>query len=363
MKILHVITSLRTGGAEHLLVDLLPRLRDYGHEVSLLLFDGTRTPFYYQLEKTGITIYMLGKNVHSMHNPLLVFKLRKYLVQYDIVHTHNTPCQLLAAVANPAHRSILVTTEHSTMNRRRFWNWYKKIDRWMYSRYEHIICVSKDVENNLIRSLGDKHFVRTKIKTICNGVDIERIGCAQPDAYLQKQFSGCKLIGMVAAFRPEKDQKTLIKAMCHLQDNFHLLLIGDGICRNECERLSESLGMKERVHFLGIRTDVPSLLKMVDVVVLSSNYEGLSLSCIEGMASGKPFIASNVDGLREIVGGTGLLFPHGDSSELARLIKEVCENDSLYQRIARQCRQKAMQYDISHTVREYARVYEELAKE
>ena len=78
MKILHVITSLRTGGAEKLMVDLLPRLRDLGNDVELLLFDGTLTPFYEELENMGITIHHLaiGGNVY---NPLNIFRLRKYL--------------------------------------------------------------------------------------------------------------------------------------------------------------------------------------------------------------------------------------------------------------------------------------------
>lgn len=74
MKILHVITSLRTGGAEHLMVDLLPRLREYGHTVELLLFDGTCTPFYKQLKEKGIKIHVLAIGKNNMHNPLLLFK-------------------------------------------------------------------------------------------------------------------------------------------------------------------------------------------------------------------------------------------------------------------------------------------------
>ena len=67
MRILHVITSLRTGGAEKLMVDLLPRLRDLGNDVELLLFDGTRTLFYEELENTGIKIHTLsvGGNVYN----------------------------------------------------------------------------------------------------------------------------------------------------------------------------------------------------------------------------------------------------------------------------------------------------------
>ena len=86
MKILHVITSLRTGGAEKLMVDLLPRLRRKGDEVDLLLFDGTPTPFLHQLEDLGIRIFSLsiGENVY---NPLNIFRLRRFMHGYDIVHT------------------------------------------------------------------------------------------------------------------------------------------------------------------------------------------------------------------------------------------------------------------------------------
>ena len=87
MKILHVITSLSTGGAEKLMVDLLPRLRDLGNEVELLIFDGKRTAFYNELEQIGIKIHHLsiGGNVY---NPINIFKLIKYIKHYEIIHTH-----------------------------------------------------------------------------------------------------------------------------------------------------------------------------------------------------------------------------------------------------------------------------------
>ena len=98
IKILHVITSLRTGGAEHLMVDLLPRLRDLGNEVELLVFDGTRTAFYEELEQMGIKIHSLGIGSNVYH-PRNMFKLRKFVAKYDIIHTHNTACQLFVPVA------------------------------------------------------------------------------------------------------------------------------------------------------------------------------------------------------------------------------------------------------------------------
>ena len=144
MRILHVITSLRTGGAEHLMVDLLPRLRDLGNEVELLLFDGIKTSFYDQLQQKGITIHSLGEggNVYRLRN---IFKLMRFIGKYDIIHTHNTACQLFVPIAKILNNSSakLVTTEHNSTNRRRG-KWYLKIvDKWMYSRYAHIICIAE----------------------------------------------------------------------------------------------------------------------------------------------------------------------------------------------------------------------------
>ena len=78
-RILHVITSLTTGGAEHLMVDLLPKLRDLGNEVELLIFDGKRTPFYEELEQQGIKIHSFGIGGNVYH-PRNIFKLRKLII-------------------------------------------------------------------------------------------------------------------------------------------------------------------------------------------------------------------------------------------------------------------------------------------
>ena len=175
MRILHLITSLRTGGAEHLLVDLLPRLRDRGHEVAVLLFDGTPTPFGDQLQRAGIAVHALAEGADAMHDPRLVFALHRAIRDYDIVHAHNTPCQLLLAAASYGTRCRLVTTEHNTDNRRRGkWQW-RQIDRWMYRRYRSVICCSSETETALRRSLGlQQPTAKPRTVTISNGVDTRR---------------------------------------------------------------------------------------------------------------------------------------------------------------------------------------------
>ena len=80
------------------------------------------------------------------------------------------------------------------------------------------------------------------------------------------------------------------------------------------------------------------------------------------MASGRPFIASDVDGLREMVNGAGVLFPHGDEKDLAKKIQWLCEHPDEYREVAERCQEKARQYDISVTADKYLELYEELLK-
>ena len=351
MRILHIITSLRTGGAEKLMVDLLPRLRDFGNDVELLLFDGTRTLFYEELENTGIKIHTLsvGGNVY---NPLNILRLRKYLNKYDIVHTHNTACQLFVAICSMLCSVVYYTTEHNTTNRRRDWWWYKSIDKWMYTRYNKIICIS----DQALKSLEDFHGKNDKNIVIYNGINLDKYLKPIKNITNNKDF----IITMIAGFRYQKDQDTLIRALSLLPENFKLWLIGDGERRQELENLVTSQSLENRVKFWGIRNDIPELLEQTDIIVLSSHWEGLSLSSIEGMASGRPFIASDVNGLKEIVKGYGILFPHRDEKALASEIKSLCENPELYQKVATACQAKAKQYDINIMAKKYNELYNSL---
>ena len=365
MRILHVITSLEMGGAETLVVNLIPRLQALGHTVDLCVFDRTETPLTKRLrsESPQTKIYALG---HGVYNPLYILKLAKIMKNYDVVHAHNSSSQLFVVIANLFVHTKLVSTEHTTSNRKREWKWYAPIESWMYGQYNHVICISKIAEEKLRKYMGGAWLDKTnpkynQISTINNGVDVRAISDATPDGELLALKNDRKAILMVAGFRDAKDQDTVVKALVFLNNkDFEVWFAGVGIRQEIVEQLAASLGVSERVRFLGLRTDIPNVLRAADVIVMSSHWEGLSLSNVEGMSAYKPFIASNVNGLREVTKGYGILFPHEDAKALADEIDHLANDEAYYNEIAERCYNRALEFDISNTVNGYNKVYNEV---
>lgn len=357
MKILQVITSLQTGGAEKLIVDVVPKYKHLGLDVDVLLFDGKDTPFKRQLENAGIKVFSLGYG-GSVYNPLYILKLMPYLRKYDIVHTHNTAPQLFAALGSVLCSVVLCTTEHNTSNRRRDWKWYRPIDKWMYSRYKKVICISDSTEENLRKSIDCNS---DKICTIYNGIDFESYDKASPIAKdsITPDINR-KVIAMVAGFRYQKDQETLIRAMSYVPKDVELWLIGDGERRTIIEQCVKEKGLENRVRLLGIRNDIPSILKTVDIVVQSSHWEGFGLAAVEGMAAGKPVVASNVAGLSQVVSNAGVLFPLGDDKALADILNKLLTDYKYYNTVKGRCVKRAHKFDISKMVYKYCQVYQSL---
>ena len=147
MKILQVITSLQTGGAETLVCQMIPRFRAMGHQVDLCLFNGMETPLLEQLRKhEDVRILVLGR---SYYNPWYIVKLASIMRDYDVIHTHNSSPQLFVAIANLFCRKKLVTTEHSTNNRKREHPMFSFVDKWMYRQYNSVVCISGIAEDKL----------------------------------------------------------------------------------------------------------------------------------------------------------------------------------------------------------------------
>jgi glycosyltransferase involved in cell wall biosynthesis len=234
-----------------------------------------------------------------------------------------------------------------------------KVDRWMYNQYKVVICISEKTENNLRDFIGN---TKSNMITIHNGINVSKYVNA---AKLDKEVVGTDktIITMVAAFRAEKDQETLVRAVKRLDESKYILwLVGDGEKHDALVQYIYDQGMTDRVRIWGNRNDVPSILKSSDIVVMSSHWEGFGLAAAEGMAAGNPVIATNVDGLAQVIGNAGILFTPEDDKQLADIIKRLSEDKILYDEVSAKCSKQAELFDISMMVSGYLSVYNSLKR-
>lgn len=358
MRLLLVINTLETGGAEKLLADSVPLFQQHGIATDVLVLKDSDMPLRQKLQQqTSGKVFTAGPG--TVYNPMHVFKLRRHFRNYDVVHVHLFPSIYWAALAKMAGflKTKLVYTEHSTNNRRRDNFLLGFADKILYRQYSKIITIADEVDQTLKKHLK---FSSDKFTLIPNGIDLSVIENARP--YPKTDFFGAdaQILVQVSNFRYPKDQQTAIKSLTHLPENVKLILVGDGPEKAHCEALAKKLQLEKRIIFTGVRMDVPRLLKTADVVLLSSHYEGLSLSAIEAMASGRPFVASDAPGLGNFVKGAGLVFEIGNDSQLAQTIDRLLSDQKHYDDTVAQCLQRAQQFDIRKMVDGYRAVYREV---
>jgi len=357
MRILHIINNLGMGGAEKMLLDItLLMNKNKKDTVEILLLNDKNAPLKHFFEDQKIKVYAL--NYKSNYNLLNLYEIFKYMKKYDIVHSHLFPSNYWVSIAKIFLKDkVIVTTEHNTHNRRRDSIFFKYIEKFIYSRYNRVISISDKTQENLLNWLDLAS--KGKFIVVENGIDIMKFDNAK--AYEKKDFfvDDSFLLVMVGSFTLQKDQETIIKAMKLLPEYVKLLLVGDGDKREKIVKLLEGLALNERVKLLGVRQDIPSILKTSDVAIISSNWEGFGLVAVEGMAAKKPIIASNVDGLKEVVKDFGLIFKKGDEKDLANKIIELMNDSDYYNEIAIKCSERSKEYSIEKLVKHYLEIYED----
>lgn len=324
MHVLHIIPTLGMGGAEKLLVDSLKYYKKQGITCTVAVLTHTDNVYGESMKDQGIELVISKENSnYSAKNILFIKKIIEER-KYDIVHCHLYAAQLFTPIALMlcSYRPVLVTTEHSTSNRRRKIPIFKFLDKKMYKAYDQIICISdatKQALSNYLPILGQQLIV------IENGIDAEPFQTAGPISWENEleNYQYEKIVLMVASLRKEKDPFTLIKAAQRLGSNYRVVFVGEGVLLQEAQDLVRD-GNINNVSFLGKRKDVPSLMKAADVFVLSSHWEGFGLVVVEAAAAGLPIIASDVPGLREIVLSIGgQLFETQNDKALAHLIQQA----------------------------------------
>jgi glycosyltransferase involved in cell wall biosynthesis len=348
------------GGAQSLLIELTAAQKHLGHEVNVVqLVEAQDDTVTQKIRKLGVSVDSL-KCRGSLYNPLLILSIIPLLRRYDVVHVHLFPALYWAGFAKllAFSNTPLVYTEHSTFNKRRGNRLLHAVDAFVYRRlYRRVVACSDKAKEIL-----EQCYPKLSVISIPNGVDIQKYETAEP--YSKRQL--CKIsedsfvVTMVARFDYPKRQDTIVKAIAQLPAKFHAVLVGSqptdkGLVA--VQQLSEQLRVAERVHFLYIRSDVPRILKSSDAIVMSSEYEGLSLSSIEGMAAGRPFIATNVNGLREVVQNFGILFECGQETELAHILLQLESDKHYYKQVVAQCTARSKQFDIAEVAKKYIDVY------
>ena len=359
MKILHIITSLELGGAEKLLTELLPAQKKYGYAVELMILSDINAVFKKDLEEKGIEIYISKYN--SKKSPLNIFEINKKIKRenYDIVHVHLVHAQYwtrMARLLDDNKNRKYLTTEHSTSNRRRSNKILGMIDKFIFNGYDEIVSISHATENSLYDWVGGE---KEKYAVIPNGIDLsifensfsiprDEIGTEMEDIILM----------MVSRFHESKNHKGVIEALEYLPEKYKIVFVGDGILEEDAKNYAKEKKLESRVRFLGKRRDVPNLLKTADIIIQFSFFEGFGITAVEGMASGKPVIASDVPGLANVVSGGGIICPN-DSKKLAEVILSL-EDRKLYNHTAEMCLKKSKEYSIENSAGEYIKLYREI---
>lgn len=359
MKVLHVINRMIAGGAEKLILDTLPLMNEH-FQTDVLLLQKTNSAFEKVLT-TSLPDALKFSSYNSLYNPLHILKIYKLAKAYDVVHVHLFPSQyyvVLAKILALGNMKVVVT-EHNTTNNRMRIPVFSYIDAFTYHAFNTTVCISEEIKGIMKRytRLKDEKFA-----VIENGVNLKKI--EQAKHYKKSSLAGLLetdiVVLQVSAFRKGKDQPALIKALQHLPKYVKAVFAGEGVMLDNCRKLALELGLEDRVLFLGMRMDIPELLKTADIIVLSSHYEGLSLASIEGMASGKPFVASRVPGLTPVVENAGVLFECGNDKELASVIQKLTEDKIYRQQVVTSCLARAKQYSVERMVKSQIDLYERI---
>lgn len=360
MNILHYINNLGSGGAEKLLTDILPEFKKNDHKIFVLIANSDKNFEKYEeiLKAAQIEVHELGT---SFYNPLQVFNLVKFIKNnnIEIVHAHLFPTQYwLAAASLFIPKGIkLLKTEHNAHNSRRKYKLLCSVEKLIYSRYSLTIAITQKVKENLKTWIGDS----CPIIIIKNGVNLNQIETEIIKGTTLELENARFNILMVGSFDGrQKDQLSLIKALAYLPNDISIYFAGKGRAIEDVKKEVTRLGFTAQVTFLELRRDVYALMNSVDLNVLSTNYEGLSGVALEAMASGKPFIGSDVEGVQEVVPSKLFLFPARDPKALAARILEIKTNPETAQQMVNESKNYIKSYDTAVMVSDYLDVYQDL---
>ena len=333
-------------------------------------------PFTEEAEKLGVTcLYVpeLLREISPLKDLRAFHRIRGYMRKYrfDVVHTHSSKTGILGRLAaKSAGIQKIVHTVHGFA----FPAAKSRITRGIYQAIETLggrvtdalICLN-ETDAGLCRQ--KLRIPASKVHVIANGVDLNLFEPADDAdrAALKQEVLGVSVetcvFGMIGRLWPQKNPEMYIRGAAQALssgNSMHFAVLGDGELRADLEALSVDLGIRDSITFLGWRDDMQRLLRMLDVAVLPSRWEGMPLVLLEASASGLPCLVTDIPGNRDVVrtGETGLLVPSEDATALGDAMAELATDTGLRQQYGRAARAMAeSKYDSRLRLRRVQDLY------
>jgi glycosyltransferase involved in cell wall biosynthesis len=371
--VLHVVDALNVGGAQELIL-LLAGLAPPGQRTVVCVLQPDLA-MADRFAAAGAEVAALGRARPSILSPIrfagyflggvrdvarLVRRIRA-----DVVHCHLGDAEIagilagrLAGVARTlvtVHNPILYHARPGPDPRNLLHVASLAV---LYRLARRVVAVSRQTEAALRRDLG---LSPPRLTCVVNGVDVTRFG-SLPRTDEARRACGAGpddfLILNIGRLESQKRQNVLIEALALLARDLpraRLAVAGTGGLGQGLERMARTLGVAERVRFLGARDDIPALLGAADMVAVASVWEGTSLSLMESMAAARPIAATDIPGNRELLGpDEARLVPADDAPAMARAMAEIAADPAMAARLGQAARDKALRlFDIKTTARAY----------
>lgn len=363
IRVGHIVGWLHFGGRENGVVNLVNSLDPNVFENYIFSFvrDGSFTA---RVIPGRCKIIEFGEKLGGDYR--LYFKLARAFRAHkiQIAHTHGWGTLLEGMVAAKLARvSAVVHGEHGTIKDDTKAHIY--LQRLMWHAADEILSVSEALRRKLSQTIN---FPEHRIRVIANGVDLHRFTAARDRSAWKCRLNlppDALTFGTVGRFVPVKCYPVLIEASRWIFEripNSYLVLVGDGPLRSQLVRLAGDYQMRDRVRFLGWRSDVPEILNALDIYVLASESEGMSNTILEAMASGLPVVATSVGGNVELVDRSwGLLVPPYNSKSLADAISILLGAPGKREIMGRLGRQHVEEhFSLEAMAQNYADVYLEI---
>jgi glycosyltransferase involved in cell wall biosynthesis len=332
MKIVHIVTGLGDGGAEHTLYKICKHDIKNKHIVISFKRHGK---YFSLLNKLGIKVYCLNANFFSIHKFFFLIKLLQSL-KPDIVQTWLVHADLIGSIAArlAGIKQILWNVRYSNIeiNKSKLTTilFIKVLAKLSHIIPELIVIVSKKAK----KIYEVKGYDKRKLKFIPNGYDLSTLEVNNlKKINFQKKIKikkGIPLIGYVARYDPLKDHLNLLNALSLIQlknIDFFCILVGTNINKNKVLiNQIKKLKLNNHIRLLGPTKNISKVMNMIDVHVQSSASEGFPNVVAEAMACKTPCVVTNVGDSSYILGKTGWVVPPNDSIKLAKAI-EVAFNE------------------------------------